>query len=58
VPKAVTDALKGKAPKFTTHVVHSVTRHHDVVGYVFATKKHRIAFVSSDGKDIEIHKDE
>jgi biopolymer transport protein ExbD len=58
VPKPVMVALKSKAPLFRVEIVHKVTRGDTVAGFLFAGKKRRIAYVSSDGKEIEIHKDE
>ncbi len=58
VPKEVLTALKAKAPKFQTSMVHKITREKETVGFLFAGKGKRTAYVSADGKEVEIHKDD
>jgi len=39
-------------------MVHRITRDDKVAGFLFASKRGWVAFVSHDGKEFEIHKDE
>jgi hypothetical protein len=57
VPKPVSEALASKAPKFKPDMVHRITRDDKVAGFLFASK-HRVAWLSHDGKQFEIHKEE
>ena len=58
VPKAVSDALSSKAPKFNPDVVHRVTRDDKVAGFLFAGKRGWVVWLSHDCKEFEIHKDD
>jgi hypothetical protein len=57
VPKGVSDVLANKAPKFKPDMVHRITRDDKVAGFLFASK-HRVAWLSHDGKEFEIHKED
>jgi hypothetical protein len=58
VPKAVSEALSSKAPKFKPEIVHRITRDDKVAGFLFGGAKGWIVWLSHDCKEFEIHKDE
>jgi hypothetical protein len=57
VPKLISDTLASKAPRYKPEVVHRITRNDKLAGYLFANPR-RVAWVSHDGKEFEIHKEE
>jgi hypothetical protein len=57
VPKFFSDTLSSKAPKFKPEIVHRITRNEKIAGYLFANPR-RVAWLSQDGKEFEIHKED
>lgn len=63
VPKTVTDALMAAEPKFKAASVYKLEEDGKTVGYLFSgdfrkDKKEVVAFVSADGKTVEVHTDD
>jgi len=58
VNKTVSEVLTKKVPKFQVETVHRVVRDEKVAGYLFASKRGWIVYISNDGAEFEMHKAE
>jgi hypothetical protein len=57
VPQMISDALSAKAPLFKPDIVHRIIRNDRVAGYLFANTR-RVAWLSHDAKEFEIHREQ